>query len=188
VGVADLADQLYERLLVLRSQLGDEAALTELVAHYAPKLRYLVGRMLARPAGVDDLVQDIWLDIVRALPKLTAAEAFKTWMYRIARDRVYGQLRKERRLPQPLEDGQEVIAAPDGAAFDEEDVAAVHAALAGLPCEQREALVLRFVEGMSYEEIAAATSTPVGTVRSRLYYGKQALRKRIALEQDHAEE
>jgi RNA polymerase sigma-70 factor (ECF subfamily) len=197
MAVTDATDQLYERLLVVRSQLGDKAALAELVARYAPKLRYLVGRMLASPAGVNkagvgdtpvnDLVQDIWLDIVRALPRLAAAEAFKTWLYRIARDRVYGQLRKHRRLPRPLDNEREIAAEPDDAAFDAEDIAAVHAGLAELPCEQREALVLRFVEGMSYEEIAVATGTPVGTVRSRLHYGKQALRKRINRERSHVE-
>ena len=185
--MTDLADQLYERMLVARSQLGDAAALAELVARYTPKLRYLAGRMLGRVEGVDDLVQDIWLDVVRALSRLAAAEAFKTWLYRIARDRVYGRLRKERRLPQQLEIEQDVPAEPDDEPFDEDEIAAVHAALAELPCEQREALVLRFVEGMSYEEIAAATGSPVGTVRSRLYYGKQTLRNRIAREKNHVE-
>jgi RNA polymerase sigma-70 factor (ECF subfamily) len=196
VGVTDLADQLYERMLVVRSQLGDEAGLAELVSRYHPRLRYLVGRMLAGgneegtrgpAAAVDDIVQDIWLDIVRALPRLAAAEAFKTWLYRIARDRVYAQLRKSRRLPQPLAEGHDVAADMDEAAFDEEEFGAVHVALAELPCEQREALVLRFVEGMSYDEIAVATGTPLGTVRSRLYYGKQAIRQRIAREQHHVE-
>ena len=86
-----------------------------------------------------------------------------------------------------MERGRE-LGEPDDAAFEEEEIAAVHAALAELPCDQREAIVLRFVEGMSYEEIAAATRTPLGTVRSRLYYGKQALRKRIAKERSHVEE
>lgn len=185
--MTDVADQLYERLLVARAQLGDEAALAELVARYTPKLRYLAGRMLGRAEGVDDLVQDIWLDVVRALPRLAAAEAFKTWLYRIARDRVYGRLRKDRQAPQSLETEHEVVAEPDDEPFDEDEIAAVHVALTELPCEQREALVLRFVEGMSYEEIAAATGSPVGTVRSRLYYGKQALRKRITQEKTHVE-
>jgi RNA polymerase sigma-70 factor (ECF subfamily) len=186
--VTDPSEQLYERLLVVRSQLGDETALAELIARYSPKLRYLVGRMLARSAGVDDVVQDVWVDIVRALPRLTAAEAFKTWLYRIARDRVYGELRKQRRLPQPLDAVPPPIAVLDDDPFDEEEIASLHAALAELPCEQREALVLRFAEGMTYDEIAAATQTPVGTVRSRLYYGKQALRKRITREQHQAAE
>jgi RNA polymerase sigma-70 factor (ECF subfamily) len=176
----DSTDQLYERLLVMRSQLGDEAALAELIARYAPKLRYLAGRMLAPGAGVEDVVQDVWVEVVRGLPRLAAAEAFKTWLYRIARDRMYGQLRKERRLPSVLENGHEVIApADDKEPFDEDDIAALHAALARIPCEQREAVVLRFLEGLSYEEIARVTQTPVGTVRSRLFYGKQALRALI---------
>lgn len=186
--MTDATDQLYERVLVVRSQLGDEAALAELIGRYSPKLRYLVGRMLGRAAGVDDVVQDIWLDVVAALPRLTAVEAFKTWLYRIARDRVYGQLRKAQRWPQPLENGQLVPAEADEAVYDEEDIAAMHAALAELPWEQREALVLRFVEGMSYEEIAQATSAPLGTVRSRLYYGKQMLRQHINKERNHVEE
>ena len=63
--------------------------------------------------------------------------------------------------------------------FGSDDIAAVHKALDALPAEQREALVLRFLEDMSYEEIARVTGAPVGTVRSRLFYGKQTLRDKL---------
>jgi RNA polymerase sigma-70 factor (ECF subfamily) len=88
-------------------------------------------------------------------------------------------LRKRKLVQQPLEEaelndceGEEVSLSPD-------EAAAVHAALDQLPAEQREVLVLRFLEDLSYEEIARVVGCQLGTVRSRLHYGKQALRKAL---------
>lgn len=171
---------LYERLLVIRSQLGDEQALGELVAAYTPRLRFYLRKLLGAEEAVDDLLQEVWLAAVRGLPKLVAVEAFRPWLYRIARDQAFGLLRKRRRLPLPLADGDATNIPDDGADdFSPDDIAEVQRALDALPAEQREALVLRFLEDMTYDEIALATGAPVGTVRSRLFYGKQALRARL---------
>ena len=166
-------ERVYEQVLVVRCQAGDEAAFADLVARYAPRLRYYLRRML--DAGdPDDALQEVWLDVFRGLPRLEDAAAFPAWLYRVARARVLRNLR--RRPPeQPLLD-RDVPDEPDEP-FAAEDAAAIHAALAGLPPEQREAIVLRFLEGMSYDDVARVTDCPVGTVRSRLYYAKQALRR-----------
>jgi RNA polymerase sigma-70 factor, ECF subfamily len=171
-------NRLYERLLVLRSQTGDERALTELIGLYSPRLRYYLRKMLPRREDqAEDLLQETWCDAVRSLGSLRDAAAFPAWIYRIARDRAWRLLRKER--PEtPLGD-EDVPAACEEPEFSAEDAAAVHAALAELAEEQREVLVLRFIEGLSYEEIAAITAAPLGTVRSRLHYGKESLRKTL---------
>ena len=184
--MSDPVELLYERVLVVRCQAGDEAAFEELVARYAPRLRYFLRKVLGlgvelhggRSLQVEDLLQDVWLDVFRGLPRLADPQAFRAWVYRIARDRAFGLLRKGRR-EEPLG----AIDVPDESAdegeFTPEDAARIHAALDELPPEQREVLVLRFLEDMSYDEIARVTSQPLGTVRSRIHYGKRALRRAL---------
>lgn len=173
--MTDQLDLIYERVLVVRCQAGDEAALAELVARYDARLRYFLRKIAAERA--DDLLQDVWLDVFRHLPRLNDPQAFRAWVYRIARDRAYGALRRSHKNEQPLGDIDVPDDQSDDNGFDEEDAARIHAALDRLPAEQREVLVLRFVEAMSYDEIAAVTGLALGTVRSRLFYGKQVLRK-----------
>jgi RNA polymerase sigma-70 factor, ECF subfamily len=172
----DSLDLIYERVLVVRCQTGDEAAFAELVARYEARLRYFLRKIVGSADRADDLLQDVWLDVLRHLPRLSDPQAFRAWVYRIGRDRAFGHIRRAQRALQPLGVTDVADDVPDDDAFDEEDAARIHAALDRLPAEQREVLVLRFVEAMSYEEIARVTGQPLGTVRSRLHYGKQALR------------
>src|SRR5262245_45385874 len=101
----DRAEQIYERLLVVRAQAGDESAFAELVERYSPRLRYFVGKLLGperhrgrslQGGGVEDILQDVWLDVFRHLPRLADPQALAAWLYRIARDRAYFRLRKAR--------------------------------------------------------------------------------------------
>jgi RNA polymerase sigma-70 factor (ECF subfamily) len=172
--MTDQADELYERLLVVRCQTGDEAAFAELVERYAARVRYFLRKLLGSADRADDALQDVWLDVYRGLPNLAAAGAFRAWLYRIARDRALGKLRRSR-IELPLV-GDEVASEVEEP-FDAEDAERIHAALDQLPAEQREVLVLRFVEDMSYEEIARVVGCPLGTIRSRIHYAKQALRR-----------
>ena len=176
--MSDSADQIYERLLVIRCQTGDDVALAELVDRYQPRLRYYLGRMLAGSAAAEDAAQDVWYDVVRAVPRLANPGAFRAWLYRIARDRAWRILR--RRPPSHISI-EEVEVAANGAAddFRAEDVARVHAALDQIAPEHREVVVLRFIEDMSYEEIARVAGCPLGTVRSRLHHAKRALRRAL---------
>src|SRR5438067_8766654 len=185
--MSDQVERLYERLLVLRCQTGDEAAFAELVARYAPRLGYYLKKLLGSLDGADDLLQDVWLDVFRHVPRLRDPAAFPAWLYRIARDRAYRALRKKR--PPAISLKEEELpgeVGDNGTEFTAEDAAAVHAALDELPAEQREALVLRFLEDMTYDEIARITGCELGTVRSRLYYSKRALRR--VLEKEHGHE
>ena len=122
-----------------------------------------------------------------SLPGLREAERFSPWLYRIARDRAYRELRK-RRVPVEQSDGAYLADESAGEEFTAEDAAAVHEALDGLSPEHREALLLRFIEAMSYEQIAGVTGCSVGTVRSRIHYGKRALRNIIERSNDHERE
>jgi len=181
------AERLYERVLILRCQTGDEAAFADLVERYHARLHYYLGKMLGDVHQTEDALQDVWLDVFRALPRLKDAAAFAAWLYRIARDRAYRLLRCRHRATERLEES--ALEAPDTEeAFSPEDAATIHAALDGLTPEHREALILRLIEDMSYEQIAAVTAVPVGTVRSRLHHAKRALRRLLERTDEHAGE
>ena len=172
------SERLYEQLLVLRCQAGDEAAFEELVARYHPRLRYYLRRLLPRPDHADDVLQEVWLAAYRALPRLTDPAALAAWLYRIARDKASVQWRS--RPPERLLEVSDLVEEPSqDNEFGQEDAQEIHASLDQLGPEQREVLVLRFLEDMSYEQIAKVTGCPIGTVRSRLYYAKSALRQAI---------
>jgi RNA polymerase sigma-70 factor (ECF subfamily) len=182
--MTDAADWLYERVLVLRCQAGDEAAFAELVARYQPRLRYYLRKMLREGHAAEDALQDVWLAVFRAVPRLADAGAFRAWVYRIARDRALREFRK--RTPhRSLEREDFIEGCAEEDAFSAADVERVHAALDELPPEQREAVVLRYIEDMSYEEMAQVVGCPLGTVRSRLHYAKRALRRLLERTNDH---
>ncbi len=178
--MSDPADQLYERILVLRCQTGDEAAFAELIASYGPRLRYFLRKLLAEPAAAEDLLQEIWLDVFRGLPRLSDVAAFPAWLYRIARDRAWRTLRKRRLNERSL--GQDDFADENEPSFAAEDAERIHAGLDSLPPDQREVLVLRFLEEMTYEDIAQVVGCELGTVRSRIHYAKRALRRALEKE------
>jgi RNA polymerase sigma-70 factor (ECF subfamily) len=178
-------EQIYDSMLVVRCQAGDEAAFEELVARYAPRLRYFLRKLLGNAESAEDCLQDVWLSAFRGLCKLADAQALRAWLYRIARDRAFAVLRRAGRAEQLTAEAEVPDTLPEEPAFTAEDAAAIHAALDRLPPEQREALVLRFLETMSYEEIARATGQALGTVRSRIHYGKQALARLLEPQVQH---
>jgi RNA polymerase sigma-70 factor (ECF subfamily) len=172
------AERLYERLLVVRCQTGEPAALAELIARYGPRLRFYLAKMAGENLA-DDLLQDVWIDVFAKVASLKDSAAFGGWVYRIARDRAYRQMRRHR-APTLAIDNDDIAVDPaddsDASEWTFEDFERIRAALDQLPSEQREVLVLQFVEDMTYEQIAALVGCPVGTVRSRIHYAKQSLR------------
>jgi RNA polymerase sigma-70 factor, ECF subfamily len=175
----DLADRLYRRLLVIRCQVGDRAAFAELVSLCQPRLLAFLHKMLGSALHVDDVAQEVWLDVFRQLPRLTDPAAFLAWLYQIARNRVYRLLRRRPLATEPIQDDVQTAAADEEPAFSAEDAQAVHAALDRLSPEHREVLLLRFMEEMSYEEIAVVAGCQPGTVKSRIFNAKRALRTAI---------
>lgn len=163
-------------MLVVRSQIGDEPAFEELLKAYGPRLLQFTRKMMqSAPHIVEDLNQDIWLSIYRGLPGLLDASKFRPWAFRIARDRIYKEFRRRRLLVEPLhEEMHETISETEETLpIDREEL---QRALNVLSPDHREVLVLRFLEEMNYEEIAQITGSTLGTVRSRLHYGKRALK------------
>ena len=176
-------EQLRRRVLVLKCQLGDQGAWDELYRLYNPSLGYYLRRLTGRDQTAVDVQQEVWLAVVRNITRLKYPEAFTVWFYRIARSKVMSRLSAHDK-DLSLEEAPESPAdEPDDEAFRAGDAARVHAALDGLGPEHREVLLLRFMEDLSYEQIAEVVGRPVGTVRSRIHHAKHALRRQ--LENDH---
>jgi RNA polymerase sigma-70 factor (ECF subfamily) len=166
-------------LLVARAQLGEPDAFEQLVRLFHPRVAYYVHKMLLKKDLVDDIMQDVWLAVHRKLPRLRASQAFAVWLYRIARNRAVQLIRTESRYVEmnesrlaSIEDEEEL---PND--FSDEDIRLLNIALDRIPHAQREAIVLRFMDELSYEEIATVTEQPIGTVRSRIHHAKKAIKK-----------
>lgn len=173
----DRLDQLRQRVLVLKCQLGDRAAWDELYRRFNPALGYYLRRLTGSDQTADDVQQEVWLAVVRNIARLNSPEAFTVWLYRIARSKAMDRM-SARHEPVALE--EEPVAPADARENDDftaADAALVHAALHGLGPEHRDVLLLRFMEELSYEQIAQVVGCGVGTVRSRIHYAKRALRR-----------
>jgi len=165
-------------LLVIRSQRGDRGAMEELFLQHNQALGYYLRRML-RDGEAADLQQEVWLTVLRRLHQLREPAAFVVWLYQIARRKTLSRL--QARGMAPLVELEAASAQIDDyePEFSADDAEAIHKGLASLSPTHREAIVLRFVEGLTYEQIAEVTSTNTGTVRSRLHYAKLELRKHL---------
>ncbi|MDE3153406.1 MAG: sigma-70 family RNA polymerase sigma factor [Gemmatimonadota bacterium] len=174
-------DTLQLHLLVLRCQAGDERAFAALLDRFGDATRgYLQGLV---GDAADDVQQEVWLTVYQKLAQLTDPRAFRTWLYRTTRHRALDYLRGERRERELFVDDTDADV-PDpgtddtaGAALDTELLADAIAALGPL---HREALLLRYRDGLSYAEIAVVVGCSLGTVRSRIHYARQHLRDAIA--------
>ena len=186
-GVSD-DEELRLHLQVLRCQAGDERAFAELFARFAERtLRYLRGLV---GDAAEDVHQEVWLAVYRGLAALADPRAFRTWLYRTTRHRAVDHLRRRRRERELVADvaaeAEETIGPAEDdplAALEPLDASALAAALAALPGVQREALVLRYQDGLSYAEIATVVGCSVGTVRSRLHHAKRRLHDVLASSQ-----
>lgn len=177
--MSDAIDRLYERVLVLRCQAGDARAFAEIVSRYDRRLRAYVGKLSGDAGTVDDVLQDVWLDVFRDVAKLRDPGALGGWLYRVARDRSYRILRRRGVLLRPIGEADAVATAADGTQPDADDASLVRASLDRLAPPHRDVLWLRFVERMSYQQIANVVGCGLGTVRSRIFHAKRALRREI---------
>jgi RNA polymerase sigma-70 factor (ECF subfamily) len=172
------AAELIEQVLLLRCQIGDTDAFEVLFNRYERPLRYFINRLLDNDELTEDIFQDTWLTVIGRIHGLREVDAFPAWLYRIARNKVYQQLRTKKNVSALDEN----IAAENQAEDDDfsvEDAAKVHRCLKELPTEYREVLMLRFLEQMSYQRISQVLNCRLGTVRSRIYYAKIALKKEL---------
>jgi RNA polymerase sigma-70 factor (ECF subfamily) len=174
--------------LAERHRRGDGRAFEEVYARYSTMIYNLALRMSGDRESAADLTQDVFLRVYRHLGSFRGNSTLKTWVYRVGLNQCRSRLSRKRHPEQPLaEEGAEGVAPlPDTGRGPEEQAMAVEAAervsgaLAAIPLAFREAVVLRDLQGLEYEEIAELLHVPLGTVRSRIARGRDALR--VALE------
>ena len=186
-----------EASIVAELRAGSEDAYEWLIAHYHQPVYSLVYRILNDPADAADTTQEVFLKVFRGIKRFNGNATLKTWIYRIAVHEASNQRRwwfrhkrKEDSIETPIasEEGNEITLEAtlvDGGEspferFEHEEVRArVEAELKQVPEPYRTAVVLRDIEGLAYEEIAAVLEVSLGTVKSRLMRGREALRKRL---------
>ncbi len=172
------SEQQLEKI-VHRCRQGQRAAFEELFEIYQPRLKYYIRRLDAGSINIDDTLQEIWLTVFKKIHKLKDTQSFGVWLYRIARNKVYDRFRrKDRSVSLPQED-QVPVSAADEPTFDANDAEKLHKALKKLKPYHREVLTLCFIEQMPYQSIADVVDCSIGTVRSRIFYAKQSLRKEM---------
>ena len=178
--------------LVRRVQRGDKGAFDALVLKYQHKVVKLVMRYVRSPAEAEDIAQEAFIKAYRALPQFRGDSAFYTWLYRIAINTAKNAVVSRDRSPidfdldlQNPDESYDMHGrlkdseTPEALAMTDEIRATVNTAIDALPEDLCTAIVLRELEGLSYEEIAATMDCPVGTVRSRIFRAREAIDRRL---------
>ena len=180
-----------DQALVERVQNGDSRAFDLLVQKYQNRISKLIARFVRNPADVQDVAQEAFIKAYRALPNFRGESAFYTWLYRIAINTAKNHLvAAGRKSPSYAVDVQEVekydasgwlkeYATPERELLADEIQVTVNTALEGLPPDLREAITLREIEGLSYEDIAQVMDCPIGTVRSRIFRAREAIDEKL---------
>ncbi len=188
-----MSNESTDTKLVKRVQKGDKGAFDVLVLKYQQKIVNLVMRYVRDPEQAMDITQEAFIKAYRALPRFRGDSAFYTWLYRIAVNTAKNYLAAQRRRPMDIEldlqDPEQYdlharlkeTDTPEGVTMGQELRTAVEKAIAALPEDLRTAIILRELDGMSYEEIAQTMECPVGTVRSRIFRARDAISKRLGV-------
>ena len=200
---ADDTLSVHESALIEALQLGAEEAYEYLIAHYQQPVFNLVYRLVENPGDTNDIVQEIFIKVFRHIGAFRGQSTLKTWIYRIAVNEAHNHRRWfsrhcRREVGLENEDGVdgrsygECLPDPGRSPFDltldGETMALVEESLAKVKPVFREAVVLRDVEDLSYEEVAEVLQVSLGTVKSRILRGREALRKELSarLEREQA--
>ncbi len=182
------AEKDIDQALIERVQQGDKQAFNLLVSKYQRKVARLVSRLVRDPDDIEDVVQDTFIKAYKALANFRGESAFYTWIYRIAINTAKNHLVAQGRRPSTPHE----VSDEDSETFDETDTlsdidtpesvmvsrqiaATVNRAMEELPEELKTAIVMREIDGMSYEDIALAMNCPIGTVRSRIFRAREAI-------------
>ena len=187
-----MGDREVDQQLVERAQRGDKKAFELLVVKYQRKLARLLSRFIRDASEVEDVTQEAFIKAYRALPSFRGDSAFYTWLYRIGINTAKNYLMAMgRRAPtsteveaedaEGFEEGEQLrdINTPESVLLSNEIAETVNSTIEQLPEELRQAIQMREIEGLSYEEIAQAMNCPIGTVRSRIFRARDAIAERL---------
>ena len=180
--------------LVERAVAGDHKAFELLVIKYQRRIQRLIGRMVRDVDLVEDIAQETFIRAYRALAQFRGDAQFYTWLYRIAVNTAKKSLMDLKRNPtvsensfksddddetSPVENELTSSETPDAVLASKEIAQIINSALEALPEELRQAITLREIEGLSYEEISEAMNCPIGTVRSRIFRAREAISQKV---------
>ena len=183
-----------DAMLVERTVAGDQKAFELLVIKYERRIQRLIGRMVRDVDLVEDIAQETFIRAYRAMAQFRGEAQFYTWLYRIAVNTAKKALMELKRNPtvsensfksddddetSMLENELTSSETPESLLAGKEIAQMVNTAMDALPDELRQAITLREIEGLSYEEIADAMNCPIGTVRSRIFRAREAISARI---------
>lgn len=187
-----MGEREVDQQLVVRAQQGDKQAFGLLVSKYQRKLARLLSRLIRDQAEVEDVAQETFIKAYRALPTFRGDSAFYTWLYRIGVNTAKNYLVSQgRRTPTSTEfDSEEAESFDEGELLRDNNTPerilqskqigeTVNTAMEALPEELRTAIVLREIEGLSYEDIARIMDCPIGTVRSRIFRAREAVAEKL---------
>jgi RNA polymerase sigma-70 factor, ECF subfamily len=190
-----MSDSDADALLVERVKRGDKRAFEMLVVKYQRRIERLIGRMVRDTDLVQDIAQESFIRAYRAMPQFRGDSAFYTWLYRIAVNtakKALVELKRDLLVSESSlhsgDEGEEPSRAenvltdgetPEAILASKEIAAAVNAAIEALSEDLRQAVTLREIEGLSYEEIAEVMNCPIGTVRSRIFRAREAIALRL---------
>ena len=163
--------------IALRCQSGERGAFEDLIAVMERPLLYYASSLTGNQDSGLDVLQEVWIKVLRDIRKLKVPGSLRSWLYTIthgiAVDRIRRNTSRERAEQAELEDFQEA----EEPSFVEEEAASVHLALSQLGLRHREVLVLHFLEDLSIAEIAEVVACSEGTVKSRIHYAKRAMKE-----------
>ncbi len=188
-----MSDREIDQQLVERVQRGDKQAFNLLVIKYQRKLSRLISQFIRDSAAVEDVTQEAFIKAYKALSTFRGESAFYTWLYRIGINTAKNFLVSQgRRAPttvsgfdnedaENFEDGGKLreINTPESELMSKQIAQTVNHTLSALPEELRTAIVLREIDGLSYEEIANVMNCPIGTVRSRIFRAREAISEEL---------
>jgi len=187
-----MSDREIDLQLVERVRQGDQRAFGILVEKYQRKLIRLLSRMVRDQHEIEDIAQEAFIKAYRALPQFRGEAAFYTWLYRIAVNTAKNYLSSRGRAMQTISDqamndddepDERLVAHdignPETELLSKQVAIAINQAVDDLPEELRQAITLREIEGMTYEEIAETMACPIGTVRSRIFRAREAISAKL---------
>ena len=178
-----------DRELIDKLQQGSLDALGDLYDHYRPMVYRTALAITSDPEAANDLMQDVFLRLYRFADRIDPRRPLEPWLYRMTANLAYTWVKRRNRWIRPLEDLADWLAGssrnlPQETAEMHDDWRRIQQAITGLPLPQRVVVVLYYLNDLSLQEISEILDVPVGTVKSRLHYGRNSLKRSLGLQGD----